>query len=550
VHVAGTVKFLSIAAELGYKTVFLGAANSVDKIVDVIEREDPEIVGISYRLTPDVALRLVSELEDRLQSRGLLDRRFVFGGTPPVCDVVEKLDLFERCFNGLEEPEEVWSYLRGTDDDIASSNVRHAKTLFERLDQKRPYPLLRHHFGLPSLEDTVAGVKQIGESGALDIISIAPDQNAQESMFRPEEMNPDMDGAGGVPVRSVSDLTAIYQASRCGNHPLLRIYSGTRDLIAWAEMAQQTVQNAWAAIPLCWYSRLDGRSQRVPQEAIAENQACMRWHGLRNIPVEVNEAHHWSLRDAHDTISVVMSYIAAYNARMMGVTQYVAQYMFNTPPGIDGAMDLAKIAAQIEMVESLHGPEFMSLRQVRAGLLHLSPRLLQAKGQLAASTMLALAVRPHIIHVVGFCEGDHAAGADDVIESCEIVKGVLRNAWWGMPDVLHTEAVQDRKRHLMSEAEVTLKAISDLAKKDEDAFASPRVLAEAIRLGILDAPHLKGNEHAAGRLVTRIVCGTVDAVDPDTGNPVSESDRLSLLTASINGSSAASGGVQRGSDRN
>jgi len=268
----------------------------------------------------------------------------------------------------------------------------------------------------------------------------------------------------------------------------------------------------------------------------------MRWHGLRDIPVEVNEAHHWSLRDAHDTVSVVMSYLAAYNARAMGVTRYVAQYMFNTPPGIDGAMDLAKIAAQIEMVESLHGPEFVSVRQVRAGLLHLSPRLLQAKGQLAASTMLALAVRPHIIHVVGFCEGDHAAGADDVIESCEIVKGVMRNAWWGMPDVLHTPAVQDRKRHLMSEAEVTLRAICDLARKDEDAFTSPRVLAEAIRLGILDAPHLKGNEHAAGRLVTRIAGGTVDAVDPASGDSISENDRLALLRASAPGSSAAFGG--------
>ena len=543
VHVAGTVKFLSIAAELGYKTVFLGAANPVDKMVDVIEQENPELVGISYRLTPEVAERLVVELKDRLRSRGLLDRRFVFGGTPPVCDVVDKLDLFERCFNGLEEPEEVWSYLRGTDSDAGSSDVRHAKTLFERLDQKRPYPLLRHHFGLPSLEETIAGVKRIAESESADVISIAPDQNAQESMFRPEEMNPDLDGAGGVPVRSASDLSAIYQGSRCGNYPLLRIYSGTRDLIAWAELARQTVQNAWAAIPLCWYNRLDGRSQRVPQEAIAGNQACMRWHGLRDIPVEVNEAHHWGLRDAHDTISVVMSYLAAYNARVMGVTQYIAQYMFNTPPGIDGAMDLAKIAAQIEMVESLHGPEFISLRQVRAGLLHLSPRLMQAKGQLAASTMLALAVRPHIIHVVGYCEGDHAAGPDDVIESCEIVKGVLRNAWWGMPNVLHTEAVQDRKRHLMSEAEVTLEAISDLAKKDEDAFTSPRVLAEAIRLGILDAPHLKGNEHAAGRLVTRVVGGAVDAVDPDSGDPISESDRLAMLTTGAPGSIAASGGV-------
>ena len=543
VHVAGTVRFLSVAEELGYRTVFLGAANSVDRIVDAVKLEDPEIVGISYRLTPEVAERLVLELKGKLRAHGLLDRRFAFGGTPPVCDVIERLGLFERCFNGLEDPEDVWSYLRGKDGSAVSGEVEYGQTLFDRLEQKRPYPLLRHHFGLPTLDETIRGAKVIAESGVVDVMSIAPDQNAQESMFRPEEMDSDLDGAGGVPVRSAADLNAVYRASRCGSYPLLRIYSGTRDLVSWAEMAQQTVHNAWAAIPLCWYSRLDGRSTRTPEEAIAENQACMRWHGLRDIPVEVNEAHHWSLRDAHDTVSVVMSYLAAYNARAMGVTRYVAQYMFNTPPGTEGAMDLAKIAAQIEMVESLHGPEFISVRQIRAGLLHLSPKLLQAKGQLAASTMLALAVRPHIIHVVGFCEGDHAAGPDDVIESCEIVKGVLRNAMWGMPDVLHTPIIRDRKRRLMSEAEVTLKAISDLSEKGEDAFASPRVLVEAIRLGILDAPHLKGNAYAAGQLVTRVVGGAVDAVHPDTGQVISEAERLALCSARSGRSRAVSGGV-------
>ena len=55
-------------------------------------------------------------------------------------------------------------------------------------------------------------------------------------------------------------------------------------------------------------------------------------------------------------------------------------------------------------------------------MLHLSPRENVAKGQLAASTVHALQIQPHIIHVVGYCEGDHAAEASDVIESCEIVQ--------------------------------------------------------------------------------------------------------------------------------
>lgn len=54
-------------------------------------------------------------------------------------------------------------------------------------------------------------------------------------------------------------------------------------------------------------------------------------HGERNIPVEVNDPHHWSLRDAHDAIGVADAYLVAYNAKQMGVKDYVAQYMLNVP---------------------------------------------------------------------------------------------------------------------------------------------------------------------------------------------------------------------------
>ena len=56
-----------------------------------------------------------------------------------------------------------------------------------------------------------------------------------------------------------------------------------------------------------------------------------------------------------------------------------------------------------------------------------------AKGQLAASTLLALALKPHIIRSE-FYKADHAATPDDVIESCKIVRGVLKNAWRDFPD--------------------------------------------------------------------------------------------------------------------
>ena len=99
-------------------------------------------------------------------------------------------------------------------------------------------------------------IKEIAEAKALDIISIGPDQNFQENFFTPYKMKPIEGGAGGVPIRSEKDLIQLYQASRYGNYPLLRCYSGTRNLIKMAGLLQKTINNAWGATPLFWYSLL------------------------------------------------------------------------------------------------------------------------------------------------------------------------------------------------------------------------------------------------------------------------------------------------------
>ena len=52
----------------------------------------------------------------------------------------------------------------------------------------------------------------------------------------PERQDARRTGAGGVPVRSADDYRALYEASRRGNYPLLRTYSGTDDFLELAEM--------------------------------------------------------------------------------------------------------------------------------------------------------------------------------------------------------------------------------------------------------------------------------------------------------------------------
>lgn len=53
-------------------------------------------------------------------------------------------------------------------------------------------------------------------------------------------------------------------------------------------------------------------------------------------------------------------------------------------------------------------------------------------------------------------------------------------------------------------------------------LVDPDVLAKAVKIGILDAPHLKENKACAGTLSTRIVDGGMVAYDSKNGKVISE----------------------------
>ncbi len=528
VHVGGLHHFLELAKNEGYETWSLGPAVSVGRLVEEVKKEKPDLVAVSYRLTPEAATALFDELRAGLVAVDLGGIRFIFGGTPPVAEAAKRSGLFDRVFSDRDSLPEILSYLRGKGEE--ESAAAYASDLLGRIGAAYPYPLLRHHFGRPTLEETLSGARAIAEAKILDVISIGPDQNAQEHFFHPEKMDPAQNGAGGVPVRKPEDLRAIYDSSRCGNHPLVRCYSGTRDLIRWAEMSIEAIRNAWAAIPLCWYNVMDGRSNVPIRDSILEKQEAIRWYARRGVPVEVNEAHQWSLREAHDALAVTMAYLAAYNAKKLGVTHYVAQYMFNTPPGTTARMDLAKMLAKKEMIESLHDGEFTSFTEVRAGIAHFSSLPEVAQGQLAASAVISQNLRPHILHVVGYSEGDHAAYPEEVVHSCRIIHGVLKNCLDELPDMSRDPKVEARKAHLLGEARILLEALSGLgAGAEGDPWTDAAVLSYAIETGLLDAPHFKGNPHLCGRISTRLVEGGWQAVEASTGRVLSEEERTASL---------------------
>ena len=526
VHVAGVTNFLRLAELAGWRTIFVGPAVPIETLIEAAVRENADLVGVSYRLTPETGERLLAEFAEAAADLHEQGVRFAFGGTPPVSRKAEALKgFFEQIFDGSQSREEILAWLRGEDLQSPGESSYPQNTI-ERIRWKQPFPLLRHHFGLPTMQASVEGIRAIAEAKALDVISLGIDQDAQANFFHPERQNPRTTGAGGVPVRSAEDYRQLYQASRAGNYPLMRTYSGTDDFIRLAEMYVESINIAWCAIPLFWFNLMDGRGPIPLEESIREHQEVMAWYGSRGIPVELNEPHHWGMRDASDVVFVTSAFLSAYNAKAFGVRDYIAQMMFNSPPNLSDAMDLAKMLAILEMVAPLENDNFHVWRQTRTGLLSYPLEDNAARAHLATSIYLQMALRPHIIHIVGHTEADHAATASDVIAASLAARRSIENALAGQPDMTVDPNIQARKQHLIAQTEITLQAIRNLAGKSvRDPLTDPATLTKAVNLGILDAPQLKNNPFAPGAVRTRVLDGACETVD-ENGKIIDEQTRL------------------------
>jgi methylmalonyl-CoA mutase cobalamin-binding subunit len=523
VHVAGVLNFLSAARSAGYESEFLGPGVPVERVVTEVRQRRPALLAVSYRLTPEAGERLLAELTAGLDAAGLGDTRVVVGGTPPVAAVAERSGRFEAVFGGPNGPS-VEEFLTGNLAAVAERSW--AGTLVARRDQTAPRPLLRHHFGLPSVPATVQGIGRIADAGLLDVISLGTDQNAQEFFFNPHRMDPAQDGAGGVPIRTRDDLVALYDASRRGNFPLMRCYSGTNDQLLMAELLEDTIHNAWCAVPVFWYSELDGRSDRTLEAAITEHQGLVTWCAGRGIPVERNDQNQWALRYASDVVQVAAGALAASITAQSGIAVYVLQMMLNTPPGTSPSMDVAKMLAMEDLTVRRVGSDVTVLRELRAGLFAFPQDPDRARGQLASSTRTAMLLMPDILHVVAYTEADHATGPEELISSCELVHQVIDDSLRGLPDPASDPVIAGRRDELIGEAE----ALLDMIERDapEALLGEPHALARVVRDGYFDAPYLAGNPAARGTAVTVVDRGC-RTVDPHSGMPMSEVTRVVMV---------------------
>ena len=535
VHIAGVYNFMNIADHLGFECTFLGPASSNSIIINEIRRLKPEILGLSYRLTPSTLKPILIKFKNKFNKLEVKPQRLYFAGTPQNVKIAKQFNLFDRYFVGGESKYKIISILRN-ENPISKQKKRIPMDLISRIEWKKPYPIIRSHFGLSNLEETLNGIDEIANAEVLDVISIAPDQNTQANFFHPEDQDEESSGAGGVPIRSREDLLKIHQARLTGNYPLLRIYAGTRDFIKLGKLFRNTIHNAWAAIPIFWFNQMDGRGPLKLKESIKQHLDTIKWHAKHKIPVEINDSHHWSLRNAPDTVAVADMYLSGIIAKQLGVKHFIAQYMFNTPPGSSFDMDLAKILAKDELLHTLADNDFSIIKQVRTGLASFPLNPNKAKGQLAAATLVQLAIKPDIIHVVSFSEANHAARPEDIIESCNIVEQVVNRVYSSNLDIIN-DRITERKEELIKQAKWILNLIPLLAKsqeEEENPWIHYRVLNRLIKFGIFDAPHLKNNKFAVGKITTRMINGGYYSWDSIQNKKLDEIERIKRILTEHN----------------
>jgi uncharacterized protein (TIGR01319 family) len=481
----------------GFLGVKLGPAVPIDDVVNKIRESRPEVVAISMRLGDLHVDKLIGEFVQKIAQHRLLPResgiRYAFGGLRPAANLVRAMtglpvqedkfspphdrhfdldeiaenygdiDAFQGFFALVVDDyvtmEELEAFARGETALAAEQEIHWADTLLERIRQVRQLenrPILRAHIGIAadSIEPTVEAVEKLAEAQCLEIVSLAPDQPAQEYLakFIRGEEDPDhyLKGQGGVPIRSKEDLERLKAATRRGNHPMTRIYSGTDELVELAKLYEGAFRMPFPAVPIFFYNEIDGRGPISVRDGFDEHFEVMRWWASIDKPVEINDPHQWQLRNSSDDLLVTDHVVAGVVALKMGIRQYVMQMMYDLPPGTSGLNDLAKFQAAYELIEPLTRHfDFHIIKETRGGLSDFPPNLDKAKGHLATSSYWQMYMEPDIVHVVSFSEAHHEAKAQDVIESCDIVKQVIEDYYRDeRPDVWADPRLIDRKRKL------------------------------------------------------------------------------------------------------
>jgi uncharacterized protein (TIGR01319 family) len=482
---------------IGYVSIKLGPAVPIAEVINKIRESRPEVVGISMRLGDLHVDKLIGEFIETATQYSLQPResgiRYCFGGLRPAANLVRAMtgvpleedrfireeekhfdldeiartygekehyrnffELIADDFVSMEELERFALRLPAKD---AEREAQWSDFLVERIRQVRERedrPIIRAHIGIAAdtIEPTVRAIEKLSSAGAFEIVSLAPDQTSQELLakFIRAEEDPSnyLAGQGGAPIRTVLDLERLKAATQRGNFPMTRIYTGTDELVTLAHLWEEHLNICFPAVPIFFYNELDGRGPISIRDSFDEHFHTIEYWASLGKPLEINDPHQWGLRYASDDMQVTDHVLCAIIALKKGIKHYVMQMMFELPPEISALDDLAKMKAAYELAEPLTRHfEFEIIRQTRSGLPSFPPNLNQAKGHLAFGIYTQLYMQPDILHVVTHSEAHHEATADDIIESCEIVKQVCWDFVKGnVPNIWSDPVLKARKLEL------------------------------------------------------------------------------------------------------
>lgn len=395
-----------------------------------------------------------------------------------------------------------------------------------------PYDPDRHH-ALNTFKDWL---HRLSRSGYLDIVSIGTSQLTQERFGKDWS---GYENGGGVPVNSINEYEEIWQAAR---PMLVRTYAGTADVPSLARIHDAALNNAWHALSLWWFCRIDGRGQNSVYKNLHEHIKTLAYIGDIGKPFEPNIPHHFAFRGADDVTYVLSAYLASKTAKRCGVRSLVLQIMLNTPRSTWGIQDLAKARATLHFVRSLTGRDFQVFLQPRAGLDCFPPDLDRAKVQLSAVTALMDDIEPDnpasppMIHVVSYSEAVRLADPDVIDESLQITLASLKQYrdWKRInqfPDNTIRREIDFRTTKLIEETSAIIKVIE---REIEDPYSIDG-LYRVFAAGFMPVPYLWEDREEFRYAVnwhTKVVKGGVSVID-QSGQPMSAAVRAELAAHNL-----------------
>lgn len=601
-HTVGLYKSARIANLLDIPSRILAPDTDDEEKMRIIKEEAPAFLGLSYRLSPDKAVFELQKFLKKLENAGLIGKengRFIsFAGLLPSLELVRKLELDKKYGLSLmgsykdidrttgdtvdffriatsQQREEIIKLIRketqperiGLLDEIAKDVLRNDAYLLEpplpipseaalasfpvRIDES-PIPVIRSHYGVPApdINPTVNGIMKIAQSRVIDELSLGSSDLSQRYYGHPE-MFIDRKNDGGVPYKNREDLKKLFLASRAGNFPSVKPYCHVTDIIPFIDECLDIgmLRGAHQAIPLFWFNELDGRGPMTVYESIEEHLRAVRHLVKRGIPVEMNDPNQWSSRMVHDTLFVVSYCLLSSVMYEAGVSNMVVQCQFNKPATTGDYADLAKMLTAQYFIEQLRpiGNRTRIFYECRSGIEHFSTDQELAKFQLARSTMLQMLINPSILHLVSYCEADHVATADDVIESSKILRHAVRLFRENEPDIRRAvkwDIVQKRSDFLKAEVRTVLdellalsghRNITDL-REYHHYLGQASTLQDAMKYGIMAAPGITQKKYAHPELLTKT--GEYGAMDCyrnwEDAAPMREAERLAAIRKKYN----------------